>query len=241
MGLTDIRRALAAAARPERVAFLQRYFKTGPGEYGEGDRLIGAYVGDCRAVARKHRNSPLEDVERLLASSVHEERLVALLILVQQFERGDASLRRRIYDLYLSQTQRVNNWDLVDASAPQIVGAFHAGQNKEPLMVLARSQLLWERRIAIMATYHDIKAGSFDATLAVAEVLLHDPHDLIHKAVGWMLREVGKRDADVLRRFLDRFAESMPRTMLRYAVEKMPRLERERYRQMSRSARDEAS
>lgn len=233
--MTDLRRALEAAAKPERVAFLQRYFKTGPGEYAEGDQLIGAYVGDCRAIARRFRALTIEEVDDLLASAIHEERLVALLILVEQFKRGEAATRQRIYDLYLSRTNRINNWDLVDASAQHIVGAHLADKDAGPLFRLARSNMLWERRIAMLATLHEIKQGAFETALTIAEILVHDGHDLIHKAVGWMLREVGKRDQAAAQAFLTRFAPTMPRTMLRYAVEKMPKAERQRYLQAGRA------
>ncbi|MGI9384905.1 MAG: DNA alkylation repair protein [Methyloligellaceae bacterium] len=236
MSQANLRRDLKAAGKPERVAFLQRYFKTGPGEYAEGDKLIGAYVGDCRAIARRFRTLPIDEVDDLLASAVHEERLVALLILVEQFKRGDAATRQRIYDLYLSRTKHINNWDLVDASAHHIVGAHLSGKDRGPLFKLARSDMLWERRIAMLATLHEIKGDEFETALAIAETLVNDGHDLVHKAVGWMLREIGKRDRRAADAFLERFAPTMPRTMLRYAVEKLPKATRQRYLQAARKA-----
>ena len=203
----------------------QGYFKTGAGQYGAGDRFLGISVPNLRKVAREFRDLDRDSLLELLHSEWHEERLLALVILVEQFERGDDS----IYALYLANTAFINNWDLVDASAPQIVGGHLATRSRAPLRKLAKSKSLWERRIAIVATYFFIRQKDFDDTLAIADLLLADPHDLIHKAVGWMLREVGKRDRRVLDSFLETRAAKMPRTMLRYAIERFEESERKRY------------
>lgn len=235
-----LRGQLAALGSPAVAAVLQRFFKTGPGEYGAGDCFRGIHVPALRALARQHAGLPSPQVLRLLASRWHEDRLLALLILVCQFERGDEAARARIFALYCAQTSRINNWDLVDLSAPNIFGAWLlARDDLAPFARLARSELLWERRIAIVGTHAFIRQGRFDVTLAQAVRLLGDRHDLIHKATGWMLREVGKRDAAVLTRFLDRHAGQMPRTMLRYAIERFAPAVRQRY--LRSSAANQAS
>ncbi len=225
----QIRKRLRAHADPSAVEIVQRFFKTGPGEYGEGDRFIGVKVPAVRAVCRECRGLPQPVVRELLTSPIHEERLLALLVLVDAFGRGDEQEQRAIYDFYLEHTAFINNWDLVDASAAQIVGVWLRERSKRPLTRLARSASLWERRIATIATFDYIRRGSFDETFRIADILLQDPHDLIHKAVGWMLREVGKRDGAAARRFLDRRHPRMPRTMLRYAIERFPEAERKQY------------
>lgn len=212
-------------ADDEHARLLQRFFKTGPGEYGEGDRFLGLRVPQVRRVAREFRTLSLSDVDVLLHSEWHEVRLLALLILVDQYRRGDAKTRSAIYRLYLANTKHINNWDLVDSSAPYIVGAHLESRSRAPLKRLARSRSLWERRIAVIATFHFIKHDDFDDTVSIVTMLLGDRHDLIHKAAGWALREVGKHDRAVLRAFLDEHAPEMPRTMLRYAIEHFaPRL-----------------
>ena len=223
MTLAEIRRNIRSLGSSARAEVSQRYFKTGKGEYGEGDCFIGLDAATMHSLAKQYRETPLKAVDQLLHSQWHEERLVALLILVRQFEKGD---RDAILALYLANTDRINNWDLVDCSAPQIVGAHGTIQL---LRKLARSKSLWERRIAIIATQHLIRENNFEPTLVIAEMLLGDEHDLIHKAAGWMLREVGKRDAGVEKRFLDGHAAIMPRTMLRYAIERFPERERRHY------------
>ena len=222
-------RALRAEADPSRVAVLQRFFRTQPGEYAEGDRFIGVTVPAIRRLTRRFSGAPLREIDALLRSSIHEARLLALLLMVGEFRAGDDQQRRRIYDLYLARTSRINNWDLVDSSAPQIVGAWLADRSRAPLRRLARSDSLWERRIAIIATHHFIRQGDVAETLKIADILIDDPHDLIHKAVGWMLREAGKQRPDAERRFLASRHARMPRTMLRYAIEKFPERERLRY------------
>ena len=227
--LAAIRRQLRKLARPQSVPILRRFFKTGRGEYGEGDVFIGVKVPGVRTVCRECSEVSLPTVKKLLRSRVHEERLLALLILVQAFKSASEVERRRIYKLYLANTAFINNWDLVDASASQIVGAYLYARSKSPLTKLARSKLLWERRIAIIATFDYIRRLEFDETFRIADLLLHDEHDLIHKAVGWLLREIGKRDGAVEREFLSTRYKTMPRTMLRYAIERFPDVERRRY------------
>ncbi len=229
MTAEDVYAHLEELGSAEDAAFLQRYFKTGPGEYGEGDRFFGIRVPASRKVARNYRGLPLEEAERLLGSEMHEARLVALMILIDAYDRGNDATRKKIYDLYLANTGRINNWDLVDTSAAQIVGRHLAERNKRVLWTLARSAMLWERRIAIIATAYYIKRGEFDETLAIAAMLLEDREDLMHKAVGWMLREVGNRDLAAEEKFLRRHYRSMPRTMLRYAIERFPEELRQAY------------
>jgi 3-methyladenine DNA glycosylase AlkD len=212
---------------------VQRFFKTGAGEYGEGDRFLGVTAPDLRTVAREFRSLSLADLRRLLASRWHEERLVALVILVDRYPRAGEAERKAIYRLYIASTDRINNWDLVDASAPQIVGAHLAKRSRAPLYRLVKSKSVWERRIAIMATFHFIRLGEFDDSLALTAALLDDKHDLIHKAAGWMLREIGKRDRAVEEAFLRKHAAKMPRTMLRYAIERFPPTVRRRYLSLS--------
>lgn len=223
------RRRLREFADPQRASFVQRYFKTGPGQYGEGDKFLGLNVPDLRKVAREFRALPLAGLRELLQSKWHEERLLALVILVDQYGGGDAKARAAIYKLYLASTSRINNWDLVDCSAPQIVGGHLEQRSRKPLYRLVKSKSVWERRIAILATYHLIRLGEFDDTFALTESLLGDKHDLMHKAAGWMLREVGKRDRAALEKFLRKHASKMPRTMLRYAIERFPEKTRRKY------------
>jgi 3-methyladenine DNA glycosylase AlkD len=223
MVFDEIQKELEALASPEAARTARWFFKTGPGEYGEGDAFRGIRVPILRKLAGKYGNIDLSDAERLLELAFHEDRLLALFILVRAYAKGDEAARHLIHDLYLGHTHRINNWDLVDSSAEHIVGA-HVRMNgeREILTKLARSDSLWERRIAIMATFHFIKKGEFSETLRIAQLLLHDPEDLIHKAVGWMLREIGKRCMPAEEGFLrDRYKE-MPRTMLRYAIERFP-------------------
>jgi 3-methyladenine DNA glycosylase AlkD len=224
-----IRARLRAHAIPANVPILQRFFKTGPGEYGEGDRFIGVKVPGVRLVCRACRGATTDVVLELLRSKIHEERLLALLVLVDAFRGGDEAARKRVYDLYLANTAFINNWDLVDASAAQIVGAWLQTRSRAPLTRLAKSSSLWERRIAIVATYHYIRRGELEDTFRVADLLLADEEDLIHKAVGWMLREAGKRDGAAERRFVAGRYKTMPRTLLRYAIERFPEAERRRY------------
>jgi len=229
--LARLRARLRRLASPTDVKFLQRFFKTGPGEYGEGDQFLGIRVPVTRQLAKEFAALPRRAVVTLLHSPIHEERLLALILLVNAYGRADEAGRTEIYELYLAQLDRVNNWDLVDTSAPQIVGGHLAERPRKILFRLARSENLWHRRVAMLATLYFIRAGDFGDALRLAERLRDDGHDLMHKAVGWMLREVGKRDIAALNEFLDRHAARMPRTMLRYAIEKLPEPARQRYLQ----------
>jgi len=229
MAIDEIRTKLRRLGSKERAKVSQRFFKTGPGEYGEGDIFLGIKVPDLRKLAKEYQDIPLPEVRQLLKSPVHEERLFALFVLVQAYAKGNASVKERIYELYLKHTRFVNNWDLVDTSAEHIVGHFLANRSKEPLYALAQSPVLWERRIAIMSTFYFVKRHEFAETLKISKMLLSDAEDLIHKAVGWMLREIGKRDLPTEENFLKRHYQKMPRTMLRYAIERFPEPKRQRY------------
>ncbi|MGN0037499.1 MAG: DNA alkylation repair protein [Bacteroidaceae bacterium] len=229
MTAKQIQDELEACANPAKREVLVRFFKTGPGEYGEGDRFLGVMVPDTRRVAKRWREASDEVLADLLASPWHECRLCALLVWVEQFRNGTEADRRHIYRQYLAHTPSINNWDLVDLSAPSIVGAYLADKSRDDLYRLADEGGLWEQRIAVVATLTLIRQGCLDDTFALAERLMDHRHDLMHKAVGWMLREAGKRDTDRLLRFLDRYACSMPRTMLRYAIEKLPETQRKYY------------
>ena len=209
-------------ADPKRALQSASYFKTGPGEYGEGDVFIGNTLGDVRAVAKRNRDVTLDELEPLLASEIHEYRTAALIVLTLQFKRAGTARRRELADFYLRHRDAVDNWDLVDVSAPILLADRVREAPRELLDPLLASERVWDRRIAVLATFSLIREGEFGETLRCAETLLADEHDLIHKAVGWMLREVGKRDEAALRRFLDRHAARMPRTMLRYAIERLP-------------------
>jgi 3-methyladenine DNA glycosylase AlkD len=227
--LGALRRDLRAEADPNDATNLQRFFKTGPGEYGEGDQFLGLRVPTLRRLARTYRDLPIESGLTLLRSAWHEERLLGLLLLVDRYRRGQPADRQAVYDAYLAHTRHVNNWDLVDASAEHIVGPHVGPEDIEVLERLATSADVWERRIAMLATFHWIKQGEFAPALRVAEILLNDRHDLIHKAVGWMLREIGKRDRALEEAFLREHLRSMPRTALRYAIERFPERQRRRY------------
>jgi 3-methyladenine DNA glycosylase AlkD len=211
------------------AGILQWFFKTGPGDYGEGDRFVGVRVPVLRKLVKEFWAADEATLQVLLESGIHEDRALALFILVRQFEKGNEADRARIYRFYLDHTRRINNWDLVDLSAPQVVGGYLANRSRRPLYRLVRSKSLWERRIAILATFTFIRQGDFADTLALADLLLGDHEDLIHKAVGWMLREIGKRDMAVLEAFLKSRCKTMPRTMLRYAIEKFPEPRRQAY------------
>ena len=226
---SSVESELAALADPERARFSAPYVGIVPGGYGEGDRLLGIPVPEQRKVARRHRDLPLAECERLLASEVHEHRLVALIILRERFERGEREERDRIAELYLANRDRVNNWDLVDASAPYVLADQVRERPRGLLDPLLASPVVWDRRIAVLATFSLIRDGDFAETVRCCERLLGDDHDLIHKATGWMLREVGKRDEATLREFLNRHATEMPRTMLRYSIERLPADDRARY------------
>lgn len=214
---------------PKKAKILARFFKTGKGEYGEGDIFLGITVPQQRQIAKKYSNLTLEELQKLLNTKIHEYRLVALLILMIRYKKSDEEDKKTIFQFYLSNTKNINNWDLVDLSAPNIVGDYLLNEDRKILYQLAKSKNLWERRIAIMTTYTFIKNNDFNDTFKIAEILLQDKHDLIHKAVGWMLREVGKRNQKILEKFLDKHSRRMPRTMLRYAVERFDEEKRKFY------------
>jgi 3-methyladenine DNA glycosylase AlkD len=227
--LGALKRELRAQADAEDAVNLQWFFKTGPGEYAEGDRFLGLRVPAVRRLARTYRDLPVKDVITLLQSKWHEERQLALFLLVDRYRRGKPDDRQLVYDAYLGHTKHIDNWDLVDSSAAYIVGPHVSPSDISVLERLARSPDLWERRIAVLATFHWIKEGQFEPALRIATLLLDDPHDLIHKAVGWMLREIGKRDRAVEVAFLREHCRTMSRISLRYAIEHFPERERKRY------------
>ena len=221
--------ALLALANPNKAEFLAGFFKTGKGQYAEGDRFLGITVPAIRQLARQFRQLGLTDCERLLQSAYNDERLLALLILVERYRKGDVGIKDKVYQVYLNNRHRVNNWNLVDSSAPYIVGAHLLQQDRSLLYQLAQSRSLWERRIAVLATFAFIRAGDFADTLKLTGQLLGDEHDLMHKACGWMLREVGKRNQSVLEGFLQQHYAVIPRTMLRYAIERFAPAKRTGY------------
>ncbi len=216
---------------PEQAKILQKFFKTGKGEYAEGDVFLGIKVPVQRKISKKYIHLDFKEIQELLNSKIHEHRLIALLILIEKYKKAKKDLleRRKIFEFYLKNTRNINNWDLVDLSAPLIMGDFLQREGTEILKNLAESRNLWERRIAIVSTYPFIKKRMFGETLAISEILLNDEHDLIHKAVGWMLREVGKRNKEVLELFLMQRHKTMPRVMLRYSIEKFPEEERKKW------------
>lgn len=229
MSAQEISKLLRNLADPERAEHSGRYFKTGQGEYGEGDWFLGIRVPDIRAQVKKCGAVSLEDIQVLLTSAFHEERLFALLLLVQKFTKGDEKEQTAIYNLYLKNTHRINNWDLVDSSASYIVGSYLESRDRRILYKLAKSASVWERRIAVISTFQFIGNNQFDDAIKLARLLLNDDEDLIHKAVGWMLREIGKRNVAAEKAYLQAHYKKMPRTMLRYAIEKFPEQERKKY------------
>jgi len=227
--LDQLKKELKSKENSQKAKLLRGFFKTGKGEYAEGDVFLGVMVPKTRETAIKFYDLPLEDVEELLHSKIHEERLCALLLLVHNFKKGDEETKKEIYEFYLRNTEYINNWDLVDLSCHKIIGAWLADKDRRILYKLAKSKHLWEKRIAIISTAYFIAQKDFEDTLKISEILMNDKHDLIHKAVGWMLREVGKKDFDAENRFLQRHYKKMPRTMLRYAIERFPESERKKY------------
>ncbi len=220
---------LQSLANPEIAEHSQRFFKTARGEYGDGDKFLGIRVPIIRQSVKKYEATPLSVTKKLLQSEYHEIRLFALLLLVQQFSKGSPDEQERIYSVYLNKTRYINNWDLVDTSAHHIVGKYLENRDKTILHKLSKSNSLWERRIAIISTFHFIRKNEFKETLQISKRLLNDQEDLIHKAVGWMLREVGKRNLAAETCFLESHYKTMPRTMLRYAIEKFSKEERQKY------------
>lgn len=234
--LTAFRKDFKKLSRPSDAKILQRFFKTGPGEYGEGDIFAGIKVPPSRELAKKYRDLTFPELQKLITSKIHEERTIALMILSLQFNKAteaqQAAQQTKIYKFYMKNLKGVNNWDLVDGSAPAIVGPYLFERDRKILYKLAKSKVLWEKRVAMLACFHFIRQRDFTDALAIAEILLHDPHDLMHKAVGWMLREIGNRDLATEKKFLAKHAAHMPRTALRYAIEKFPEAERRKYLQM---------
>jgi len=228
MSLQSLRNEIKQKANPEKAKLLQRFFKTGKGQYGEGDIFLGITVPESRRLAIKYTHLPLKDIELLLSSKIHEERLIALLLLVHNYKKHPEK-REEIYNFYLKNTKFINNWDLVDLSCHKIVGDYLLDKDRGILYKLSKSSNLWERRISIISTFAFIAKNQFDDSIKLAEILLHDKHDLIHKAVGWVLREIGKKDEKVLENFLKKHYKNMPRTMLRYAIERFPEEKRKAY------------
>ncbi|MBU4269650.1 DNA alkylation repair protein [Candidatus Dependentiae bacterium] len=224
MNLENLIKDFEQIQNPEKAKILSRFFKTGKGQYGYGDIFLGITVPQQRLLVKKFFDLNLQDTIKLLQSKIHEHRLTALLILVKKFEKENYErTRENIYNLYLDNTKYINNWDLVDLSAPKIVGNFLLNKNREILYKLAKSKDLWEKRISIISTFTFIRNFEYLDTIEISKVLLNDKHDLIHKSVGWMLREMGKRDINILKNFLDSYYKIMPRTMLRYSIEKLPK------------------
>lgn len=227
--LISLKKEIQKLADPQKAKILQRFFKTQKGEYGEGDIFLGVNVPLLRKIAKKHKDLSLTDLRKLIQSKFHEYRQIALFVLVSQYQSSENRRKKELFDFYLSQIKYINNWDLVDLSASQIVGNFLLERGKKILYKLARSNHLWSRRIAIVATYAFIKNNQFNDTLKIATILLDDRHDLIHKATGWMLREVGKRNQAIEEEFLQQYYQQMPRIMLRYAIEKFNPTKRKFY------------
>ncbi len=229
MNVREIKARLQRLADREKAKVLQGFFKTGPGQYGEGDIFLGITVPVLRKLAQECHTTAIGDTLKLLKSPIHEERLLALLLLMSLHSDGDDSVKKKVYNLYCENTRYINNWDLVDLSAPSIIGGYLADKSRRPLYDFARSHDLWKKRIAIVSTFHFIRQNDFSDTLKISAMLMRDEHDLIRKAVGWMLREVGKRDRQREERFLKEHYRSMPRTMLRYAIERFPETRRKNY------------
>ncbi len=229
MKIENLRKELKKRGNKNKAQFLSRFFKTGKGEYAEGDIFIGVTVPESRVIANKYSDISIASAKKLLESKIHEERLVALLILISKYEKGNKKDKNVIYKIYLLNTKNINSWDLVDISAHKIVGIHLWHKETKVLTKLAHSKNLWERRIAILSTFYFIKQNSYDETLRISNILLNDSHDLIHKAVGWMLREVGKKSLKKEEDFLKKHYFKMPRTMLRYAIERFPEIKRKKY------------
>ncbi len=227
--LNKLKKELKSLADPERARHESRYFKTGKGEYGEGDIFLGIKTVLKRQLAKKYVDLSLKDVEFLMTSKFHDYRQIALFVITNKYIKGDDKLRKEIFNFYLNHTKYINNWDLVDISAHKIVGDYLLNKDRKILYKLAKSKDLWEKRISIISTFAFIDEDDFKDSLQIAEILLHDEHDLIHKAVGWVLREVGKKDQDVEEKFLKKYYSVMPRTILRYAIEKFEENKRQKY------------
>lgn len=229
MGFKEITFDLKKAYNVDNIKKYSRFFKTGKGEYGEGDIFWGISIPEQRSIAKKHLSLSLNEIQKLLKSKVHEQRLTGLLVLVEQFKKSNDDQKKAIYSFYLDNIAQINNWDLVDLSAYHIIGNYILDKDKSILYQLAKSKIIWERRVAIISTWIFIRNNQFQDSLKISKMLLNDNHDLIHKAVGWMLREVGKRDLKTLELFLKEHYRKMPRTMLRYSIEKFPEQLRQSY------------
>jgi len=229
--LIELRIKIKTLGSPEVAKTMQWFFKTGKGDYGEGDIFAGLKVPAQRKLAKEFKDLSLNDIKVLLGSPVHEERLISLFILISKYESGDEKEKEKIFSFYLKNRKSVNNWDLVDLSAPKIMGKHLVEKDKSLLIKLATSKNLWERRISILSTHEFIRNGKFDTTFKISKILINDKHDLIHKAVGWMLREIGKKNISAEEKFLKNSYKKMPRTMLRYAIEKFPEAKRRKYLQ----------
>lgn len=221
-----ITQELQSLSNAEKREIFPKFFKAGKGQYGEGDRFLGVTVPNIRTIAKRHKEISLEEIRELLESEWHEVRLCALIIMVETSKKKDETLRQKLFDLYLSQTNHINNWDLVDLSCHHIIGEYLLDKSRDILYQLAQNRLLWDNRIAIVSTYAFIRKGQLEDTYALSELMMHHPHDLMHKAIGWMLREAGKRDSDRLYDYIMSHRADMPRTMLRYAIEKFSPIER---------------
>lgn len=227
--LKKLRKDIKKLGNPKKAEILARFFKTGKGEYGEGDVFLGLMVPESRKVAVKYKDLEFEDIATLLNSKIHEERLISLLILVYNFKNGEGKNKEKIYKFYLENAKKANNWDLVDLTADKIIGAHLIDKDKSVLYKLAKSDNIWERRISIIATFYFIRKHKYNVTFEISKLLLNDKHDLIQKAAGWMLREIGKRNQDSEEKFLMKYYKKMPRTMLRYAIERLDEAKRKFY------------
>jgi 3-methyladenine DNA glycosylase AlkD len=231
----ELEKAIQEKASPAKAKILSGFFKTGKGEYGEGDIFLGIVVPEQRKIAKEFSDITLEEIQELLSSKIHEKRMIGLFILIKKYEiatkQKDEETKKDIFNIYLKNAAKnnINNWDLVDLSAPNIPGNYLLDKRRDILYWLVKSQNLWERRIAILSTFAFIRKGEFSDTIKISEILLSDSHDLMHKSVGWMLREVGKRDVLILEKFLKKHYKNMPRTMLRYAIEKFDKSKRDKY------------
>ena len=229
MNLREFRKRIKEKSNKQQAKSLQWFFKTGAGEYGEGDVFAGIKMPVQRKIAKEFKNLNYDDIRELVGSKIHEERMIGLLILQDKYEKGGEKEKEKVFKFYIRNRKGINNWDLVDISAPKIVGEHLLDRDKKLLYEFARSKNLWERRIAILSTFTFIRAGKFENTFKISDILLDDNHDLIHKAVGWMLREIGKKEISAEEKFLKPRYKKMPRTILRYAIEKFPEIKRKQY------------
>lgn len=229
MSLLKLRKSIRKIAKKHRAKSNAWFFKSGKGEYGEGDKFLGLTMLEQREIVKTFKGLALVDIKKLLDSKFHEERMIGLLFLVQMYKAGDDKVKKDIFDFYIKNRKSINNWDLVDVTTPRIVGDYLKDKNKSLLYIFARNGNLWERRIAILATFAFIKEGNLKDSFKISEILLTDNEDLIHKATGWMLREVGKKDTHALEAFLTRYIKTIPRTTLRYAIERFPEKKRKEY------------